>query len=183
MTARIRKVNLDQFAECLPRLADLLVDAVESGGSLGFWAPLPQSEALLYWREVMQGMVEENLLLLVAEDGREVVGSVQLLLSDRQNGRHRAEIRKLMVHTSRRGWGWGARSCPPPTSRRAFSAASSSSSTRAPATPARISTSPWATPARPRFPATRSSATGRSTAPPSSTTCCRDRESPADRRR
>ena len=107
MTARIRKVNLDQFAECLPRLADLLVDAVESGGSLGFWAPLPQSEALLYWREVMQGMVEENLLLLVAEDGREVVGSVQLLLSDRQNGRHRAEIRKPMVHNSRRGWGLG----------------------------------------------------------------------------
>jgi ribosomal protein S18 acetylase RimI-like enzyme len=35
------------------------------------------------------------------------VGSVQLVLSDRQNGPHRAEIRKLMVHTSRRGHGLG----------------------------------------------------------------------------
>jgi acetyltransferase len=107
MTARIRTVNLDRFAECLPGLARLLVDAVDSGGSLGFWAPLGQPEAMLYWREVMQGMVEENLVLLVAEDAGEVVGSVQLVLSDRQNGPHRAEIRKLMVHTSRRGHGLG----------------------------------------------------------------------------
>ena len=107
MTARISPVNLDQFAECLPGLAKLLVDAVDSGASLGFWAPIAQADALLYWREVMQGMVEGNLVLLVARDNGEVVGSVQLLLSDRQNGRHRAEIRKLMVHTSRRGRGMG----------------------------------------------------------------------------
>lgn len=107
MTVRIRPVNLDQFAECLPGLARLLVDAVASGASIGFWAPLPQGEALLYWREVMQAMVEDHLVLLVADDGGEIVGSVQLLLSPRQNGSHRAEIRKLMVHTSRRGHGLG----------------------------------------------------------------------------
>jgi ribosomal protein S18 acetylase RimI-like enzyme len=107
MTARIRTVNLDQFAECLPRLARLLIDAVDSGASLGFWAPLPQPEALLYWREVLQGMVQETTVLIVAEDAGQVVGSVQLVLSDRQNGIHRAEIRKLMVHTSRRGHGLG----------------------------------------------------------------------------
>ena len=60
MTARIRPINLDRFAECLPGLAKLLSDAVESGGSLGFWAPLGHAEALLYWREVMQGMVDET---------------------------------------------------------------------------------------------------------------------------
>jgi ribosomal protein S18 acetylase RimI-like enzyme len=107
MTLRLRTVNLDRFAECLPKLADLLVDAVDSGASLGFWAPLARPEAMLYWREVLQGMVHDNLVLIVAEDGGEVVGSVQLVLSDRQNGSHRAEIRKLMVHTSRRGHGLG----------------------------------------------------------------------------
>ncbi|MGE0356015.1 MAG: N-acetyltransferase family protein [Burkholderiales bacterium] len=107
MTPRIRRLDLDRFAQCLPGLADLLVDAVDSGASLGFWAPMPHAEAVLYWREVMQGMVEKNLVLLVAEAAGEVVGSVQLLLSDRENGRHRAEIRKLMVHTSRRGHGLG----------------------------------------------------------------------------
>jgi acetyltransferase len=107
MTARIRTINLDQFAECLPGLAKLLIDCVDSGGSLGFWAPLGQPESLLYWREVLQDMVHENLVLLVAEDAGEIVGSVQLVLSDRQNGGHRAEIRKLMVRTDRRGHGLG----------------------------------------------------------------------------
>ena len=107
MTARIRTIDLDRFAECLPGLGTLLIDAVDSGASLGFWAPLAPADAVLYWREVMQGMVDENLVLIVAEDAGEVVGSVQLALSDRQNGSHRAEIRKLMVHGSHRGHGLG----------------------------------------------------------------------------
>ncbi len=107
MSARIRVVNLDQFAEVLPGLAALLVDAVDSGASVGFWAPLANNDALLYWREVLQGMVHEDIVLIVAQDGREVVGSVQLRLSRRQNGKHRAEVQKLMVHTSRRGHGLG----------------------------------------------------------------------------
>ncbi len=107
MTARIRAVNLDQFAECLPGLAALLVDAVNSGASVGFWAPMEQARAVLYWREVMQGMVQQSRVLVVAEDAGEVVGTVQLVLSDRQNGHHRAEITKLIVHTSHRGHGLG----------------------------------------------------------------------------
>ena len=107
MKPRIRTVNLDQFAECLQGLGRLLIDAVDSGASLGFWAPMSPAEAVLYWREVMQGMVQQSRVLLVAEDGGEVVGSVQLVLSDRQNGHHRAEITKLMVRTSHRGHGLG----------------------------------------------------------------------------
>lgn len=107
MTARIRVLNLDQFAECLKGLSRLLVDAVNSGASVGFWPPIDEGRAILYWREVLQGMVQENRVLVVAEDGGEVVGSVQLVLSDRDNGHHRAEVTKLMVHTSRRGHGLG----------------------------------------------------------------------------
>jgi ribosomal protein S18 acetylase RimI-like enzyme len=104
---RVRSLDMDAFAERLPDLANLLVDAVNSGASLGFWAPLSQADAILYWREVLQGLVEGNVVLLsVEEDGR-VVGSVQLVLSDRQNGSHRAEVRKLMVHTDFRGRGLG----------------------------------------------------------------------------
>ncbi len=107
MKPRIRTLNLDQFAECLHGLGRLLIDAVDSGASLGFWAPMSPADAILYWREVLQGMVEENLVLLVAEDEGEVVGSVQLLLSERQNGHHRAEIRKLMVRNTHRQHGLG----------------------------------------------------------------------------
>jgi ribosomal protein S18 acetylase RimI-like enzyme len=107
MTLRIRTVDLDRFAECLPGLARLLMDCVNSGASLGFWAPIDQARALLYWREVLRGLDDGTLVLFVMEDGGEVVGSVQLVLSDRENGAHRAEIRKLMVHTARRGRGLG----------------------------------------------------------------------------
>ena len=107
MTARIRTVNLDRFAEILPQLSQLLLDAVNTGASLGFWMPMSQADAVLYWRQVMQGMIHEKLVLLVAEDGGEVVGTVQLLLADRQNGHHRAEIRKLIVRGTHRGHGLG----------------------------------------------------------------------------
>lgn len=107
MSARVRTVDLDAFATVLPGLARLLRDAVDSGGSVGFWAPLGDGDALLYWREVMQGLVDKSVVLIVAEDQGEVVGSVQVVLSTRQNGHHRAEVRKLMVHTSRRGHGLG----------------------------------------------------------------------------
>ncbi len=107
MSARVRTVDLDAFAQVLPGLARLLRDAVDSGGSVGFWAPLAEGEALLYWREVMQWLVEARVVLIVAEDAGEVVGSVQVVLSNRQNGAHRAEVQKLMVHTSRRGHGLG----------------------------------------------------------------------------
>ncbi len=44
-------------------------------------------------------------MLWVAEiDGR-VVGSVQLALCDKDNGRHRGEVQKLFVHRSARGHG------------------------------------------------------------------------------
>ena len=62
MTARIRPVNLDQFAECLPGLASLLTDAVNTGASLGFWMPMSQARwsssaisAWAIWSMVMAG--------------------------------------------------------------------------------------------------------------------------------
>jgi GNAT superfamily N-acetyltransferase len=91
-------------AEVIGPLADLLIDAVHSGASVGFLAPLASSTAQDYWRGVLQS-VGESLLLWVAElDGR-VVGSVQLALCEKENGRHRGEVQKLFVHRSARGHG------------------------------------------------------------------------------
>ena len=46
---------------------------------------------------------------LVARDGNEVVGMVQLALVAKPNGRHRAEVQKLLVRRSARRGGWGRR--------------------------------------------------------------------------
>jgi acetyltransferase len=103
----LRRILTDDLSLLEP-LAELLIDAVHSGASIGFLAPLSRSTAEQYWRGVLSA-VGELLLLWVAEiDGR-VVGSVQLALCDKDNGRHRGEVQKLFVHRSARGHGIATR--------------------------------------------------------------------------
>ena len=99
----LRRVHQGEAALIEP-LAHLLIDAVHSGASVGFLAPLAAGTAQDYWRGVLQS-VGESVLLWVAElDGR-IVGSVQLALCEKENGRHRGEVQKLFVHRSARGHG------------------------------------------------------------------------------
>lgn len=99
----LRRVQSGDAAVIEP-LAELLIDAVHSGASVGFLAPLAMATAQDYWRGVLHS-VGESLLLWVAElDGR-IVGSVQLALCEKENGRHRGEVQKLFVHRSARGHG------------------------------------------------------------------------------
>ena len=80
-------------------LVDLLIDAVDSGASVGFLPPLAPAEAADYWREVFVALETSNRILLVAEDdARQIAGAVQLDLATRANALHRAEVMKLFVH-------------------------------------------------------------------------------------
>jgi GNAT superfamily N-acetyltransferase len=89
-------------------LVDILVDAVDGGASLGFLPPLTRSEAAAYWRTVTEAVSDGTRVLLVArDDGSEVVGTGQLALETRANGRHRAEVMKVMVHRRARRRGAG----------------------------------------------------------------------------
>ena len=83
-------------------LATLLMDAVDSGASVGFLAPMARETAQRYWQEVLPAL-GEGLILFVAEQDGEVIGSVQLAPCRKENGRHRAEIQKLFVLRSARG--------------------------------------------------------------------------------
>jgi acetyltransferase len=88
----------DEAERAIRQLKDLLIDAVESGASIGFMPPLTESEALHYWRTVIAAMRDGSRILLVATDGDLIQGSVQLGLEMRANGNHRAEAMKLFVH-------------------------------------------------------------------------------------
>ena len=79
------------------QLADLLIDAVESGASVGFMPPLGRAEALAYWHSVVGAMREGHRILLAAVDGGLLRGAVQIALEMRPNGNHRAEAMKLFV--------------------------------------------------------------------------------------
>ena len=54
--------------EEIGQLVDLLIDAVDSGASIGFMPPITFDQALDYWREVMVAMRTGRRLLLVAMD-------------------------------------------------------------------------------------------------------------------
>ena len=99
----IRRITREEDA---PRtgLRELLVDTVDRGASVGFFAPMQSATADRYWDDVL-ARLNPALLLWVAEDDGTVVGSVQLALCERENGRHRADVQKLFVHGDHRGRG------------------------------------------------------------------------------
>ncbi|MDX3712230.1 GNAT family N-acetyltransferase [Streptomyces europaeiscabiei] len=88
-------------------LADLLVDTVHGGASIGFLFPLDRAGAVAWWKERANAVAAGSLAVWVARDGDRVVGTVGLVFPDKPNSRHRAELVKLMVHRDGRGQGLG----------------------------------------------------------------------------
>jgi ribosomal protein S18 acetylase RimI-like enzyme len=85
------------------QLVDLLVAVVDDGASVGFLPPLERDEAAAYWSTVLG----PDVVLLLAERSGRIVGTAQLQLASRPNGRHRAEVAKVMVLPSAQRQGLG----------------------------------------------------------------------------
>jgi GNAT superfamily N-acetyltransferase len=80
-------------------LAGVLRACVLAGASVGFELPFPQEEARAFWLG-LHGAVERGerrLFALRDADGR-IDGTLQLVLAGMPNGRHRAELSKMLVH-------------------------------------------------------------------------------------
>lgn len=94
--------------DALDDLTRLLQDAVASGASLGFLAPLDDGASQTYWQNVIAKIEQGTRVLLVAraEDGA-LVGTAQLDLATMPNGAHRAEVQKVCVLRAARGQGIG----------------------------------------------------------------------------
>lgn len=89
-------------------LATLLIDCVEGGASVSFMHPLSMARALAFWRRVADDVATGARALLVAEDARSIVGTVQLVLDQPENQPHRADVSKMLVHRRARRRGVGA---------------------------------------------------------------------------
>ena len=87
-------------------LAELLVDAVESGAAVSFLAPLTVEHAEDWWRNIMASS-HARAIFLAARDTEGIVGTVQLHPAWAPNQPHRAEIVKLLVHRRCRRTGLG----------------------------------------------------------------------------
>jgi GNAT superfamily N-acetyltransferase len=104
---QIQRVDAGHAARWLPELVILLRDAVDSGASVGFLAPLSDADARKYWAEVFAEVGQKRRILLAAVQDSMMVGSVQLALAMTPNAWHRAEVQKLLVLRSYRRQGLG----------------------------------------------------------------------------
>jgi acetyltransferase len=106
---RIARVTAAELAASAVEFHALLRDAVDHGASVGFTLPLSETEVAEYWRKVGADVAAGTKLLFAARDeSQRLLGSGQLALEMRSNGRHRAEVQKLMVFAARRRAGVGA---------------------------------------------------------------------------
>ncbi|MCB2406923.1 GNAT family N-acetyltransferase [Hymenobacter lucidus] len=109
MSIVIRALTATEAAAKTSALTDLFQDALESGAALGFMLPVAPGELQAYWQEVVQTLAEGNRVLLVAEADDRLLGTAQLDLATKNNGLHRAEVCKVMVHRDARRQGIGRR--------------------------------------------------------------------------
>ena len=107
LSSQIRRVTALDDAQ-VDALADLLIDCVDGGASVGFMQPLSRERAVAFWRLVERGVSAGERVLFVADDSLGTCGSVQLILAQPENQPHRADLSKLLVHRRARRQGLGA---------------------------------------------------------------------------
>jgi acetyltransferase len=107
--ASTRGVDATELRARRDEFVALLADAIESGASVGFVLPFSVGDLEPFWDDVAAGLDVGGRELLVHEDDGRIVGTVQLVPCDKPNGRHRAEVQKLIVMRRARGAGIGGR--------------------------------------------------------------------------
>ena len=111
MTAHtaIRRLSAGEALAAVPALSDLLIDCVEGGASVSFMQPMTREKSTRFWELVATGVANRERVLLVAEDGTGIIGTVQLLLALPENQPHRADVAKMLVHSRARRRGTAQR--------------------------------------------------------------------------
>jgi ribosomal protein S18 acetylase RimI-like enzyme len=102
----IRRLERLSAAE-VGQLADVLIDCVEGGASIGFMLPISRERAIGFWTGVGEAVARGERVLLVAQDERGICGTVQLVLDLPDNQPHRADLVKTQVHSRARRCGLG----------------------------------------------------------------------------
>lgn len=104
----VRVLDPMESESAVGRLADLLIECVEAGASLGYARPMAPGAALAFWRERVRLVARGERRIAVAwKDGR-IAGCVMLDMGVPATQAHRAEVKKLLVAPAARRAGIGA---------------------------------------------------------------------------
>ncbi|MFB9697439.1 GNAT family N-acetyltransferase, partial [Amorphoplanes digitatis] len=99
----ITRLTAEAFEAAVPELADLLVDSVAGGASVGFLAGFDHAAAVAWWRSRAAAVADGTLLVWLAAGPAGPCGTISLAYAEKPNARHRAEVLKLAVHRGARG--------------------------------------------------------------------------------
>jgi ribosomal protein S18 acetylase RimI-like enzyme len=103
----IETLDAEAARAAIPALSDILRDAVANGASVGFMAWNTPADFARFWTNIANDVAGGQIVLFVARDQRGIVGTAQLHLIGKPNQPHRAEIAKVLVHSSARRRGIG----------------------------------------------------------------------------
>jgi ribosomal protein S18 acetylase RimI-like enzyme len=100
--ADIQIKTLKSSPEICAALSEMLIETVANGGSVSFMHPLPRRSAEAFWLDALAAADRGERIVLGAFDGKDLIGTVTLLLNLPPNQPHRAEIAKMMTRVSHR---------------------------------------------------------------------------------
>ncbi|HQX84317.1 MAG TPA: GNAT family N-acetyltransferase, partial [Aestuariivirga sp.] len=87
----IRELTSSDYDAAVPRLAEILVDAVDSGAGVTFMHPLPQDVAEAYWMKQKADVASGQTMVFVADETGVIGGTVILQKVWPPNQPHRCE--------------------------------------------------------------------------------------------
>ncbi|WP_439572248.1 GNAT family N-acetyltransferase [Phreatobacter sp.] len=105
---RIDVLDAADAARYVPGLAAVLTDCVQNGASVSFMKPYGQADAEAFFHRVAGQVAAGGAVLVAAFSGDRILGTAQLGLDMPQNQPHRAEVRKMLVHSAGRQQGIAA---------------------------------------------------------------------------
>ncbi|MBB3305216.1 MULTISPECIES: GNAT family N-acetyltransferase [unclassified Enterobacter] len=101
----IERLSATQAQPLLAALCDVLQGCVADGASVGFIDASDRVAIERFWQDKIYSLASGDNQLLVAYQQGVIVATVMVGFSAMPNGRHRAEISKLLVHPRARRQG------------------------------------------------------------------------------
>lgn len=98
-------LSATQAHQCLLELGDVLQACVKDGASVGFTDPNDRRAIDSFWKDKIYSLASHDCELFIARDNGFLAATVFINYCRTPNGRHRAEISKLLVHPQARRQG------------------------------------------------------------------------------
>ena len=105
---RIEAIDPSSYDDAIEGLGALLKDAIDGGASVNFVAGVTREQTEGWWAARAPRVADGTITVFVARDaGGRIVGSTLIERSANPNSPHRAEIAKVLVHSTARRGGLG----------------------------------------------------------------------------